>query len=315
MRIQKFSLMILLLAVFGLVSCNDDDDNDTMLTGSAQVEITDAPIDDASVRGAFVTVSEVRLDGAELEGFNKATIDLLAYQNGNTALLGMSEFETGSYSEMILVLDYNTDENGEAPGCYVLDDQGEKNALVAANNEINIQQDYEIEQDQQTKLIVDFDLRKCINREEGGDDKYDFVTEAELESGVRAALRDSTGTVEGNCEDMASQSDKIIVYAYKKGSFDRDTELEAQGESNIRFSNAVTSTQVDGSGNYELHFLEKGEYEIHYASYRDRDNDGEFELQGTLNVNVLSSIDINSIEVDAASSTTVDVSVTGLLPL
>lgn len=314
MSLQKLSFLFLIVAVIGFTSCNDDDD-DNQLTGTARIEVTDSPIDDASVEGAFVTISEVRVNGEQLEGFNKTTIDLLAYQNGETDLLEMAELETGAYSNITLVLDHETDENGDAPGCYVEDDNGQKHALISSAQEIHLNHDFDIEQDQRTDLVIDFDLRKCITRDDSGSDDYEFATESEMESGIRVVHRDNAGVIEGDCMDAISQSDKVIVYAYKKGEYDRDTELNGQGQSNIRFSNAVTSSEADGSGTYELHFLEEGEYELQYVSYRDQDSDGEYELQGTLDVDVLSSIDINSVNVDAATTTTVNVEVTGLIPL
>ena len=45
-------------------------------TGQANVQMTDAPSDDANVKATFVTVSEVKGDGETFEGFNgKATFD------------------------------------------------------------------------------------------------------------------------------------------------------------------------------------------------------------------------------------------------
>lgn len=314
MRIEKLSLFALLILFIGFTACKDDDVDNDPLSGTASIEITDAPIDDASVEGAFITVSELKIDGQQIEGFNKTTVDLLALQNGNTELLGMKELQTGSYNSVTLILDYETDENGTSPGCYVLDVEGDKHMLQSTSNEIVLNSGFEIMQDQQTDLLVDFDLRKTVargNSREG----YKLVSSTELQSGLRLLLKDSTGVIQGTCDDNLSQSDKIVVYAYHKGEFDRDTELQGQGENDVRFRNAVTSAQVNNSGNFELHFLEKGEYELQFASYRDQDNDGKFELQGTLALNVIGSINLSSVNVGASATTTVDVMVTGLLPL
>lgn len=314
MRIEKLSLFALLILFIGFTACNDDDVDNDPLSGTASIEITDAPIDDASVEGAFVTVSEVEVDGQRIEGFNKTTVDLMALQNGNTELLGMKELQTRSYNSVTLILDYTADENGTSPGCYILDDSGEKHMLQSTSNEIVLNSNFEVMQDQQTDLLVDFDLRKTIARGDSAEG-YKLVSAAELQSGLRLVLKDSTGIIQGACDDNVSQSDKIVVYAYHKGEFNRDTELQGQGENNVRFKNAVTSALVDNSGNYQLHFLEKGEYELQFASYRDQNNDGKFELQGTLGLNVIGSINLSSVNVDATATTTVDVMVTGLLPL
>ena len=125
-----------------------------------------------------------------------------------------------------------------------------------------------------------------------------------------------SGTVEGNCSDDLNVAEKIVVYAYKKGSFNKDTEMNGQGASNIEFKNAVTSAVVDQNGNYKLAFLEKGEYELHFIAYEDSNNDGRMELAGELELSLLGSLglDLNSVTVDANASLTVNVSVTGLIP-
>src|SRR5688572_27253765 len=98
------------LAVFGISACSD---NEPMGKGDVDFEITDAPCDDASVKGVFVTIAEVRIDGKPIPGFTKQTIDLKAYQEGNTKLLvGAKQLDAKSYNNLTLVLDANTDASG-----------------------------------------------------------------------------------------------------------------------------------------------------------------------------------------------------------
>ncbi len=316
MTFKKFSFLTSIIGflVF-LGSCQKDDDSNVGLKGSAQFEITDAPIDNANVKGAFVTIAEIKVDGQSLEGFNKTTIDVLAYQNGDTKLLTNSELEAKSYNELTLVLDFENDENGDSPGCYVEENNGNtKHPLTSESNEITISHTFEVEADSQSEFVLDFDLRKCIKKEENPDDNYEFVSQSEMESGIRIVSKNNVGIIKGNCNDLVSQSDKVVVYAYKKGEYDRNTEVQGQGQSNIEFSNAITSSSLDANGNFELHFLEEGEYEIHYCSYKENST-GEMELQGTLSVDVLGSLDIGAISVDASASVTIDVLVTGVVPI
>ena len=74
-----------LLAAMGLLmgACNEDE---PMGKGDVDFEITDAPTDDASVKGVFVTIEDVKIGGKSVEGFTKQTIDIKAYQEGNTKL-------------------------------------------------------------------------------------------------------------------------------------------------------------------------------------------------------------------------------------
>ncbi|MEZ4918587.1 MAG: DUF4382 domain-containing protein [Saprospiraceae bacterium] len=313
MTLSKLNVALCFLGLFGLFSsCTKEDDSN--LKGAVQFEITDAPIDDARVKSAVVTISEVRIDGTKVDGFNKTTVDLLAYQNGNTKLLFDSEMEAKSYNNVTLVLDFETDANGNAPGCYVEEQgNGVKHKLESSTNEITLNQAFTVTSSG-ARSVIDFDLRKCIREELNGSDDFDFVSETELKSGIRIVNKNQAGVIMGKCTDTFSSSDKLIVYAYKKGEYNRNTEIQGQGESQLEFANAVSSAAVDANGNYSLHFLEPGDYELHFCSYEEN-NEGKMELKGTLLLDVLTAIDLGAINVDASASVTVDVLVTGLLPL
>ena len=317
-NLLKFSFLFFL--VLGFTQCTEDAEDDSItLSGKAQFELTDAPIDDANVKGAFVTVTAVKVDGEVISDFSgKQTIDLLAYQNGNTQALGLADLEAGTYSNISLVLDYETDANGDQPGCYVLTTDNTKKSLQAngsSTGEIKVNSgSFSVQENSTSNVVIDFDVRKAITRD--GDEDYDFATESELEAALRVVTKSNTGTLNGNCSDNLNTSDRIVVYAYKKGSFNKDTELSGQGSSNIEFKNAVTSAVVDGNGDYTLAFLEKGEYELHFVSYTDDDNDGKMELQGELELSILGNLglDLFGLTVESNTSLTVNVNVIGLIP-
>jgi len=305
---KKFIFTLAVFAAMSVYSCQKD-----ALPGSAAIEITDAPIDDANVKAAFITISNIKVDGKSVDGFTETTFDVSAYQDGATKLLCIAGLDAQSYSEITLVMDYEFDQNGNAPGCYVEEMDGTKHQLLASSKEITIDHDFMVESETQTTLVIDFDLRKVIARESDAADHYEFATNAEMESGIRIVTKSETGVIHGNFSDLVSNSDKVVVYAYKKGAFNRSAEMKGQGTSNIEFANAVSSAAVDAGGNFELHFLEAGDYEIVFASYEESP-DGEMALKGTLSLNVLGSIDLSDITVGASGSVTVDVVVTGILP-
>jgi hypothetical protein len=314
---------LLLAATLLFTNCSKDDDG-TNVTGTAQFEITDGPVDDASVNGAFVTVTAVKVDGETISNFSgKQTIDLMAYQNGNTKALGLAELETGTYNEVTLVLDYDEDANGNSPGCYVLTTDNVKHSLKSSantSNEVKINTgSFEVKEGSTTNVVVDFDLRKSIRYQETpqADDQYDFVTDSELRASLRMVAKSNSGRVTGNCDDnLGVAGEKIVVYAYEKGEFDKDQEIQGQGESNIQFKNAVTSATVDAQGNYTLAFLEEGDYELHFFGYEDKNNDGKMEIKGELDLNIAGNlgIDLNDVSVNSESTVSISVIVLGLLP-
>ena len=293
-----------------LTACKEDENPGTT-TGQLNVEITDGPIDDASVKGAFVTVAEVKVDGETFYGFSgKKTINLLNYQQGNVAALGLGDLETGNYHNISLVLDHQTDESGNSPGCYILTDDNVKHSLAAsAKQTLILGKNFVVDAGQKTDLVVDFDLRKAIQYQNGSSDKYDFVAAADLQSAVRLVVKSNAGDIQGSCQNTVVNTDKIIVYAYKKGEFNR--EVEIQTANGIAFKNAVSSAVVGNDGNFKLAFLEAGEYELHLAAYNDDNSDGQLDLQGTLLLNSLTNLE--NIRLDAGAELQLDILVTGIL--
>ncbi|MCB0642528.1 MAG: DUF4382 domain-containing protein [Phaeodactylibacter sp.] len=315
------SAVLALFFAIAFVQCTPDaQDDDVQTSGKLNLEITDAPVDDPAVKGAFVTIAEVKVDGQSLEGFEgKQTIDLMAYQNGAVKGLGLADLEAGSYSNITLVLDYDSDANGNAPGCYILDDSGQKRDLRASSsssNEITIDTaPFDVQTNQQTNVVIDFDLRKTIAYDEdAAETDYKFATNAEMRAGIRSVDKKKAGRAQGNCSTPFLFSDQVIVYAYKKGTFNRAQETSVQGTSKIRFKNAVTSAKVKADGSFDMSYMEEGEYELYFFGYSDIDSNGTLDLLGSLSLDLLGTIDFQAININAAATTNLNISITGLLP-
>jgi hypothetical protein len=305
--------MITFFTVALLFTACEKDDSTSSGSATTTIKITDAPIDDASVTGAFVTITDIQLDGQSVQGFSKTTIDLNAYRNGATHSLGNFNLQGKTYSSITFVLDYNTDANGNTPGCYVVTAGSVKHKLQSSASSITVNKNITIDGSASNSIVADFDLRKMIMHQ-SGTDHFDFVTAAELNSCVRVVAENNTGTISGTLTDNVSASAKIIAYAYKKGTFVRATEMQGQGASGIEFKNAVCSGLVNGSGSYELHFLESGEYEIQFVSYKDDNADGEFEVNGTLIVTGSGSLNLLGLTLNTGITITANATVTAVLP-
>ncbi len=319
---QKISLVAIFVATLMIQSCKKNEDSvnpsntNSGMQGMVNVEITDAPSDDSNVKGTFVTVTEVRIDGKKFSGFSgKKTIELSAYQNGNVAALGLGSINTGSYSNISLVLDNATDQNGNAPGCYTMTTDNMKYNLtgsVSGQTEVVSSKAFEVKENQQTNLVLDFDIRKAVMDENGSAaGGYRFVSTSDLNASTRVLIKTQTGAIKGNCSNYNESNSKLIVYAYKKGTYST-SETKAQSSGNIEFKNAITSCLADGNGNYNLAFLEEGDYELRFATYKNNGN-GQFALQNMLSVNGV--LNVNSISVKANASVTLNVNILGLLPL
>ena len=308
-NLLKMALLLAVVAV-GLSSCEKEE----TAKGTVSVEMTDATIDNANVSAAVVTVADVQIGGQSIEGFQKTTIDFMAYQNGLTAVLGQLDVEARAYNQITLVLDQAEDASGNAPGCYVQTVDGTKHALVAASNRIDVSGYIDVAENQTTTLVADFDLRKSIVASSNANDNYDFVTASELNSAVRFVQKDRTADMDGQLSNDPSNGDRLVAYAYVKGSYDRATEVQGSGASEIQFANAVSSSVVDQNGNFQLSFLEEGDYELHIASYTE-DSNGNLELAGTLELSAGLGVLLNNLGLSAGADLSLSLTATAFVPL
>jgi len=315
MSIRNFAILMACSILF--FNCNKDEDSDR---GQVSVEITDAPADDSNIEAVFVTVADVKIDGESMDGFSgKQTIDIMAYQNGNVKALGLGNIDAEAYNEITIVLDYDTDATGNSPGCYVETTDNMKHDLsgqASGTAEIAASGAFEVMSDMQTDIVVDFDIRKAIRRSSSSSNSsdYEFVSSTELSSSLRTVAKANAGMITGTCNDnSASGTDKIVVYAYKKGSFNSSTETSGQGESSVMFANAVTSAEVDANGEFTLAFLESGDYEVHAASYQEN-SAGGFDFQGVFEAStLLGGLGLTDLSVEANAELSLSISLTSIL--
>jgi hypothetical protein len=313
--------------LFAAVGCDKSNDTVTPVSqqdpnapkGDVRISITDAPIDDSNVSAAFVTITEVRFDGKVYDAFKgPKTVNLLQLQNGNSLNLGDGKFQTGSYSKLTLVLDYEKDQNGNSPGCYVQKNDGIKEALTvegSTRQEIEIAtKKFDVSQSSTTDLMVDFDLRKAIKQKlENNKKSFSFVTYGELQSSIRLVNKNTTGEIVGKMNNYnAATSGDVVVYIYKKGEFNQNAEVKAQGESGVTFKNAVTSAKVDGLGYFKAAFLEEGDYELHFASNKSSGG-AIIDFNSFLSLN--SNLDLNSISVKSNAQVSLSLTIKGLIGL
>lgn len=305
----------LFVTVLIAFSCSDDDNVQSDMsaeTYNTTFKMTDAPIDNADVEGVFVTIADVKVDGQSLEGFSKTTLELSALVNGQTETLGNLDLQAGTYSSLELILDYESDQTGSSPGCYVALADGTKDKIESSSGTITINDAFEVFATNTNEVIIDFDLRKTIREEESTlSSNFDFVSVSEISAGIRTVNEETTGKISGNVNDSEKTSDKIVVYAYEKGTFNAEAETSGQGESKIQFANAVTSSAVTGINNsYSLNFLKEGEYELIFVSYTQGEN-ANLEFNALLEAESSTGLNLGAISVTSAIQLDAHVTIVG----
>jgi hypothetical protein len=300
-------------ALLSFFACSDEG---TASKADVDFEITDAPSDDASIKSVMVTIAEVKVNGETLSGFTKQTIDLKAYQEGRTKLLGTSQLDARTYSSITLVLDTEMDQNGNQPGCYVLTTSGEKLKLAnSTSGQMNVtaNQTWKLASEIRNKVIIDFDLRKSIKYTQDASAQYSFVSESNMNAALRVVTAERAGTINGSYqEESPVQADKIFVYAYRKGTFNASAEAEAQTSDNIYFRNAVASAEVKqtvSGRTYTLAFLEEGDYELHFVGYSKNSETGRYAMSSQLKSETTAEGSLSNI-VTVKAGMTINISAT-----
>jgi hypothetical protein len=323
MRASWMSAMLMACAFLVFTSCKDDDKDADAGKGTAQFEITDGPSDDADIKSVFVTVADIQVDGKSITGFTKQTVDLKAYQKGSTKVLGTTDLSAKTYSSVTLIIDAETDQSGSTPGSYVLTNDGQKFKLTnssAASGQIQIQltKDLEVKNAATSNFVFDFDLRKSLVYSGDATEKYRFATNAGLQSAIRVVAKSNAANIKGTyTEQISSGADQVIVYAYKKGSFNISTETTIQGDDNMTFKNAVASAKIETalSGNtYTIPFVEQGEYELHFVAYTKDNTTNRFVFKSLLQADTMINGSVStSFNVNAGADISISATIKGLI--
>jgi Domain of unknown function (DUF4382) len=310
MKIQKILVAASLMgsAMSFMTGCHKD----AAESGQTSFEITDAPVDNANIKGVFVTVADIKVDGSSVAGFSKQTIDIKSLQNGTTATLVTAGINARTYSNVTLVLDLDKDAAGNSPGCYILKTTDEKFKLTnstTASGQMTIvsSKSFQVVSNTASHIVVDFNLHKAIRETSSGN--YSFSTNAGLVSALRVVDKNVAGSIRGTySEQTATSDDKIAVFAYKKGTFNALTETQGQGEDEVQFKNAVSGTIVASDNTYVIPFLESGDYELHFAGYKKNADNMHYNLDALLGAEVtfngaLSDVVTVQANADASVST------------
>jgi len=283
-HVKLMSLLFLASTMVLLSRCDDDDDDNAPATREVQIEITDAASDDENIQGVYITINEIRLDGQSVSGFTRQTIDLTDYQNGVTRVLATATVERKTYNSLTIVTDPATDASGASPGAYVLSSNNTKYPLTGGN-EITITSEFEVNGDDNNSILIDFDLRKILARAADPNAGYQWVGTDDLLRGIRVLNKEETGTIRGTYEEeVPSNADLVVVYAYPQGTFNTISETTPSGSS-IQFAHATASGAVTTSlsgNNFVIPFLEDRNYELRYAAYNLDGSTGQYTLVSLL---------------------------------
>lgn len=295
LRITSKLLSIALLG--GLLACSD---GDVSSSGRARISATDAAVDAENVSKVMLSVSEVRAT-ANGETQTVATFEapkefnLMAYQNGETYFLGEGDLEAGTYSDIRFIISGASDS-------YIEMKDGSKEDLEIPSGTTSgykINGTFEVAANTTTDIVADVDLRKALVVTGNGQFK--------LRPTARLVVSEATGEIKGTVEGQTSASERLVVYAYKEGTFSASEENEP-AEGSTRYEGSINSATVADDGSYTLAFMEEGDYEVIVAKYSNQDEDEDLEFEGRVNAELIIDGSLfNTISVTSNTTVSADI--------
>ena len=290
---RVFTLLIISLIISMLIftgCANGDLESDT---GSITLSVTDAPLEDDSLTGVWITIIGVEFHTAEggwqtYEGsIPDVPINLMELTSGATEVLGTAvPLASGRYSQIRFLLDIpDTGDGAPAnPGCYLtFDDDGDpltEDAEVplfvpsGGTSGYKAVKSFTVPVNGTIELTADFDLRKAVVVA-GAPHSPHYI----LKPTIRLVVNSEAGWIHGpvSAEALPAATASIVAFAYADGAW-AESETDEPSATETRFSNAVTSAvyhlEADPAQNsYKIAFLAAGTYDIAVALF---DIDGNY---------------------------------------
>ncbi|RED91904.1 DUF4382 domain-containing protein [Marinoscillum furvescens] len=246
-------------------ACNSE--VDVSSTGKAKVGVTDAAIDAENISGVYLKVNEVKAKGAAstktVATFDTPkTFNILDYQNGSTFDLGEGELAAGPYSELRFILE---------EGSYVKFKDGSTADLdvpSGTSSGYKIKGAFDIAADATTEVIADIDMRKAFVLTGNGQYK--------LRPTARMIDASETSTIRGTINNH--NQDRVVVYAYAKGTYEQSESAAPSDDEATRFENSINSAVVS-NGQFTLAYMPAGEYELIAASYTKNESEETYDFK------------------------------------
>lgn len=279
--------MLFAASTMFFAACNSE--AEVTSKGNAKIGVTDAAIDAENITGVYLKVNEVQAKGAATSKTvakfdSPKTFNILDYQNGASYALGEGELDAGSYSELRFILD---------EGSYVKFKDGTTADLdvpSGTSSGYKIKGAFDVAANSTTEVIADIDMRKA------------FVVTGNGQYKLRPTARmiDAAQTSKINGSMSNQNEDRIVVYAYAKGTYEQsETDTPAEGSS--RFENSINSAVVT-NGQFTLAYMPEGEYDLIAASYTKNEAEDTYEFKSATTAKVyLSGTLLNVVELKAGA--------------
>lgn len=249
------SSIFIILTLF-TSTCVDED-----LMGHLRLAFTDSPIDGDNVKSVNIVFTnlEAMRKGSwkSLRSFDQPIgINLLNYTGGKSFPLVDDYVEPGDIPQLRLQMNVATRNSSlvRNPVCNIQYTDGTTKELYLEDGqlpEIILDGDFGSNPREISDFTFDFDIRKSIYESDG----LVFMKPV-----IRVVKTELTGNIEASTINNTVQNDRLVVYAYKAGSYS-PSEAATPPAGEVQFKNAVTSIKIV-KNKFVVGFLEEGSYDL-----------------------------------------------------
>lgn len=275
MSLANFSRPVLAGAIAMLVGCGGGGgwSGGNNNTGTLNVAVTDAPIDNANAVVVAFTGVSIKLRDATAQDFtfdSVKTIDLLALQGAAVEpLLSDKEIPSGEYEWIRLAV--NAEEDGILDSYIEMADGSQIELRIPSGSQsgLKLVSGFTVPAGGTANFTIDFDLRKSIVLPGNGG--------AMLKPALRLIDNTSVGTIAGTvdsaiitaeCADPSLETGAVYLYSGADA-----TVVDVQGLAGDPLTTALVSdTLTAGIYAYEIGFVEAGDYTLVYTCDADSDD-------------------------------------------
>lgn len=281
-------------AAIGLAACD----------GALEIRLTDAPTDTATDVTVRITAVELLGDGESVaERFTldpARDIDLTDLTEGRTVtLVSRDDLSAGNYRGIRLVIEADA---GETDSSITFDDGGVEPLVLssAAGGSTRALGSFSVEDEETTRITVDFDLRRSILLPTG------VSTDYRLAPRLRLVVDGNTGTLTGtvaealitdaDCDNGDTNDIGNVVYVFD-GAGTTPNDLNNSADDAIT-SATVRLDDVTGDYVYTAAFLPAGDYAVAFTC--------EGQLDDPVAVDTVAFTGTQNVQIDAGETETVD---------
>ncbi len=273
MKHTKVFFYAIIFTIFSIltVGCGGGS-SDTADTGVMSLSVTDAPPklgEDVTEVNIAVIGIEYHHDGkwVNADNFVHQTFNLLDLYDGNSLHLGDMILPAGHYTELrfILAAPEKVGDVKSNPDCNITFEDGRSEPLFVPSggqSGYKAKGAFDITANAKIEIMADFDVQKSIVVA-GNSGKY------LLKPVIRLIVTELSGDINGTVIDVDEyiHPKSLVVYAYDDDNTYEEGD-EKEDEDGIRFSNAISSSDVNmSSGSFTLAFLEEGVYDLVITQY------------------------------------------------